>query len=214
MISFTEKMVKVPYEVTNEKGKTSTYYKDELKYTLTVKIAKEDFVKLRRKTTGIYRNEFGDVTLIDTGGQTNERKKWKNGKISNLMVVLNLKNFVYFVALSEFDQNCYENEEENRMICSLRVFSNIYNNELKNEPIYLVFTKLDVFKEKIQEKDLSNLFPEYKDGKDAKKAMQFIESLYQKKVGREITRVYYLNCLDREQVVKTFYEIALKAKLE
>lgn len=116
--------------------------------------------------------------------------------------------------MSEFDQNCYENEEENRMLCSLKVFSNLYNNELKNEPIYLVFAKYDVFLEKIKEKDLSTLFPEYKGGNDEKKATEFIEDLYRKKVGRDIQKIFYINCLDREQVTKTFYELALKAKLE
>lgn len=95
MISFTEKIVVVPTESVNEKGKFVTTQKEEIKHILHVNMSKEDFVKLRRKTTGIYRNEFGDVTIIDTGGQTNERKKWKNSKYNILTISFKPKKFCF-----------------------------------------------------------------------------------------------------------------------
>ncbi|EFC40218.1 predicted protein [Naegleria gruberi] len=75
----------------------------------------EDLARLQKKTVGIVNcgsTEFKNfkLTITDTGGQRNERKKWKHVISANP-----LPDAIFFmVSLSECFQYCYEDQNENR----------------------------------------------------------------------------------------------------
>ncbi|KAL9654025.1 hypothetical protein ABK040_011569 [Willaertia magna] len=118
----------------------------------------KDILNRRVKTTGMYfihfvmdviknneERETRNYLFLDSGGQRNERKKWNQ-------VYENTFSILYFVSLSDINLTLYEDINENRLFESLKVFEQICNEELllKNVPIVLIFTKIDIFKEKIK----------------------------------------------------------------
>lgn len=112
------------------------------------------------KTTGIVslysksdmESKYENIELFDTGGQRNERKKWKVFTSNTVPV----DGIVYLVALSEFNLSCYEDDATNRMIESLTLFEEIVNKkEFETVPIYLVFTKKNILDFKLRMFDLT-----------------------------------------------------------
>ena len=78
-----------------------------------------DILNSRSRTSGIVEDHFiikgVEFVILDVGGQRNERKKW--------MHCFEDMNAVIFVAaLSEFDQNLFEDETQNRMVEALTLF--------------------------------------------------------------------------------------------
>lgn len=117
-----------------------------------------DFLRVYMKTIGLntytFDNRGYNVEITDTGGQRNERKKWK----SFHHLVNEGSTVYYFVSLIEFAQELYEgkdyygldektrNPQGNRMVESLNVFEDVINERpYNNLDIHLVFTKKDLF---------------------------------------------------------------------
>lgn len=99
----------------------------------------------------IYFNRF-----VDTGGQRNERRKWVHA-------VTGMHLLIFCVALNDFDKKCYEDDKTNRLHESLNIWTNCIKERWFNHiPKLLLFTKLDLFKEKIQYINLNVCFPDYK----------------------------------------------------
>ena len=72
--------------------------------------------------------------------------------------------FVFCVALSEYNQLCYEDDTTNRTTESLSIFETIVNSPQYNtHPIFLVFTKKDIFKQKLRYTNLSVCFSDCPD---------------------------------------------------
>lgn len=108
------------------------------------------------KTTGIVEVErtfLGQCfKFIDVGGQRNERKKWVHVLDTSHAVI-------YPVSLSEYNTVCYEDDSTNRTHESLALFREIVNSDtFSGKPFYLIFTKDDVFLDKIQYFDLTAAF--------------------------------------------------------
>jgi len=78
---------------------------------------------------------------------------------------LDYRSFIIFcVSLSEYNQLCYEDETKNRTKESLELFEKIVNDvTLTNYPLFLVFTKKDVFKQKLRYTNLSVCFDDCPD---------------------------------------------------
>jgi guanine nucleotide-binding protein G(i) subunit alpha len=162
-----------------------------------------------RKTTGIVQQyiQFADMRLhiVDVGGQRNERKKWKNAYPGVNMVL-------FVVALSDYDQQLYEDESINRMQESLDVFEQTVNEPaFKDCPFFLIFNKVDSFQRRMEEmmSDLHVCFPEYNLGSDHKVAMKFIEekfvSLHTKKAGNQKLYIEYVNAINNDDI-DTFFD--------
>ena len=108
----------------------------------------EDVVRTRVKTSGIIEKQFniGGVafTLIDVGGQRNERKKWIhcfNGVTAVLFVA----------ALNEYDMLLSEDATTSRMMEALNLFEAICNSQwFVKTPIILLLNKRDLFIEKVR----------------------------------------------------------------
>lgn len=139
----------------------------------------EDVVRSRVKTTGIvemsFRLDDRSVTLIDVGGQRNERKKW-------IHCFEGVTAIIFVTSLSEYDQRCYEDDSTNRMHESLLLFDEICNSRwFMDTSIILFLNKMDLFKEKIKRTDLSQFFPEYEGGRNFEAAANFIRSKFEEK---------------------------------
>ncbi|KAL9656396.1 hypothetical protein ABK040_005162 [Willaertia magna] len=147
-----------------------------------------DLLHSQRKTTGITKmtidnvkplqknnllnQSINNVTIYDCGGQINERRKWKfmfdEAKQSGGKLIL-----LFFVSLSEFNQKCYEDENLNRTISSLQLFEEICKNEeLKDFKMFLIFTKKDVFEQKLKFTKLNVCFDDFTEIMDDKNLIQ------------------------------------------
>jgi guanine nucleotide-binding protein G(o) subunit alpha len=140
---------------------SAKYYLDSLerignhRYVPTV----QDILRTRVKSTGIVEYEFDfkelHFRLVDVGGQRSERKKW-------IHCFEDVTAILFFVALSAYDMGLREDGVVNRMDEALRLFNSILNNKWFMETSMILFlNKKDLFLEKIKEKPLSQVFPDY-----------------------------------------------------
>lgn len=125
-----------------------------------------------------------------------------------------MSNYIcYVTSLSHFNEPCYEDKNTNRMIESLNAFKDVCNDpELKEKPFIVIFNKLDIFKKKIQHKekyeDFLHVFPEYNDGHDEHKILEFItnEFLNLHERPKSIT-FYYSNAIEADSIKEIFDDI-------
>jgi len=169
----------------------------------------EDIVNCYSKTLGVSELKFdydGQLfSLIDTGGQRNERKKWA-------FITPDTSIIIFVCALNEYDKKLYEEGAVNRMIESLDVFTDAVNsNAFSNTQIILLFNKLDLFKEKIKTKNPKDYcFPDYKDDFDYDKALLYIKNRFlQCNITNKKISIFEGSALD-SQFMEIFYRNILK----
>ncbi|KAF0972354.1 hypothetical protein FDP41_009257 [Naegleria fowleri] len=119
----------------------------------------DDIISCRTKTTGITYIDFDflgtSYRVFDVGGARTERKKYEN-------VYPGLTGAYYTASLIDYRKTCYEDDFSSRFIESTTFFDTLCNGPLKYSPIFLVFTKLDIFKQTFEgETTFSRLCPEY-----------------------------------------------------
>jgi len=196
-------------EALKQRNKFQLFDSTEYLYGKINEIAKEDYVptledviKVRSKTTGISSNKFTvggqEFVIYDVGGQRNERKKWVN-------CFKNVKLVLFVVSLSEYDLLLYEDEETKRMKESLDLFETVSNNtrHFHSTPIVLIFNKIDLFREKIKNVDLTVAFDDYDGGKDADKAYKFIVKKYKAKCKDKSKPIYTVQLCAHDQKMIT-----------
>ncbi|CAG5119077.1 unnamed protein product [Candidula unifasciata] len=131
----------------------------------------QDILRCRAITTSIQHIEF-DVpdagqqvrfSLYDVGGQRGERKKW-------IQVFDSVVAILYLGDTSSFDQTLREDPRRNRLIESLEIFQQVWNNRfLRPVSILLFLNKIDILADKIARgrsitdflAQYPNRFPEY-----------------------------------------------------
>lgn len=116
--------------------------------------AEADIVHTRVRTAGIVTDVYDiDGTifeLYDVGGQRNERKKW-------IHCFEGVTAVIFVAALSEFDQQLFEDEGTNRMIEALNLFDDICNNAFfTNSSMILFLNKRDLFETKIKTRNIAD----------------------------------------------------------
>ena len=85
--------------------------------------------------------------MYDVGGQRNERKKW-------IHCFEDVTAVIFVAALSEYDQNLYEDASTNRMIEAIQLFDEITNNRFfVSSAMILFLNKKDLFEDKINKID-------------------------------------------------------------
>jgi len=136
----------------------------------------EDILRIRVRTTGIFETEFKiDGTkfkMFDVGGQRNERKKWIHC-FEGVTAVL------FVVAISEYDQNCYEDEKTNRMEEAMTLFAEICNSHwFENTNMILFLNKRDLFEDKIKRVPLKVCFKEFTGASDYKAGTEYIKDQF------------------------------------
>ena len=133
----------------------------------------EDVLHARSKTVGISETRFEmgrglAIHLVDVGGQRSERNKW-------IHCFDAVTSVIFCVALSEYDQVLLEDSHQNRMAESLVLFESIINSRwFQRSSIILFLNKIDIFKQKLARRPLSDYFPEYTGGDDVNKAAKYI----------------------------------------
>eukprot|EP00753_Platysulcus_tardus_P001519 PLAT11374.1.p2 GENE.PLAT11374.1~~PLAT11374.1.p2 ORF type:complete len:229 (+),score=70.63 PLAT11374.1:576-1262(+) len=112
----------------------------------------EDVLRSRVKTTGIVEEHFMveevQFTIIDVGGQRNERKKW-------IHAFDGVTAIMFLTSLSGYDLLCYEDQVTNRIDESLELFEGVCKEPcFRNTPIILFLNKSDLFAQKIRKVDI------------------------------------------------------------
>lgn len=123
----------------------------------------EDIIKLRTATletsVTILENSTGagaiQIPIVDVGGLLSCRKTWKE-EIPGATIV------VFVASLAAYDQAMAEDQSVNRMVDSLVLFQELVNTVPPQTEIYVVFSKKDVYDEKIKTRNIVDYFPGYK----------------------------------------------------
>jgi len=139
----------------------------------------QDVLRSRVRTTGIVSNEFiidgNKFQMYDVGGQRNERKKWIHC-FEGVTAVL------FVAAISEYDQNLYEDETMNRVTEALILFDEICNSRwFKKTSLILFLNKCDIFAEKIQKVPLTVCFPEYSGAQTYEDCAKYMQLQFEKR---------------------------------
>ena len=108
----------------------------------------QDVLRSRVRTTGIVETSFlideNTFKMYDVGGQRNERKKW-------IHCFENVTAVMFVAAISEYDQQLYEDESTNRMVEALNLFEEICNSRwFRDTSMILFLNKKDLFADKIK----------------------------------------------------------------
>ncbi|KAJ3446385.1 guanine nucleotide-binding protein g(o) subunit alpha [Anaeramoeba flamelloides] len=165
----------------------------------------EDILLCRVRTSGINQTNFSmddfKFTIIDVGGQRNERKKW-------ISCFEGITALLYISSISEYNQQLFEDQKVNRMHESLSLYESTINSKwFEKTPIILFLNKIDLFKEKIKKHDLSVCFPDYKDGLDEKKSREYIKNKFIEKNLNKNKEVYsHFTCATDTSNIKFVFE--------
>jgi GTPase SAR1 family protein len=177
---------------------------------------KEDILRARLRTSGIVERMFkiGNVNFkfLDVGGQRNERRKW-------IHCFDGVTAIIFVAAISEFDQVLYEDEKENRLHESVRVFDQICNNKYFTQTAMILFlNKKDLFEDKIKKVSLRVCFPEYKGSDSYDEATDYIKAKFLDVNKGEKLVFCHATCATDTQNVERVFEacklVILKANLE
>eukprot|EP00479_Gromia_sphaerica_P009299 TRINITY_DN386_c0_g1_i1.p1 TRINITY_DN386_c0_g1~~TRINITY_DN386_c0_g1_i1.p1 ORF type:complete len:445 (+),score=65.67 TRINITY_DN386_c0_g1_i1:184-1518(+) len=115
----------------------------------------EDILHARLRTTGLVEDssiliQKEKFSVVNTGGQRNERKKWVHCRD-------NVSAVIFLVNISGYNQVLYEDEATCRLLEDLQLFRDICNSRwFKDTPFILVFNKIDAFERKIVNFPLSD----------------------------------------------------------
>lgn len=127
-----------------------------------------DVLQARVRTTGIEEAPFNvldfQFRMMDVGGQRSERRKWMNCFDSVTAII-------FCASLSEYDQTLREDESQNRMHESLKLFQEM-RTQFLNTTFIVFLNKIDLFQEKIKRVSLDKCFPDWK-GKPLDKLHSF-----------------------------------------
>ncbi|KAJ1547411.1 hypothetical protein HK096_003055, partial [Nowakowskiella sp. JEL0078] len=142
----------------------------------------EDSVMARVMTTGILTTEINisplRFTVVDVGGQRNERRKWIH-TMDDCSVI------VYVVNLAGYNSVLFEDQTQNRMVECLSLFKQTANNPIFAEtPIFLIFNKKDLFETKIREDPITSCpcFEDFKGSSELRENLDFIENKFKSQI--------------------------------
>ncbi|KAI5476777.1 Guanine nucleotide-binding protein subunit alpha [Pseudohyphozyma bogoriensis] len=119
----------------------------------------DDIIRARVRTTGIIETTFKvgklKYRIFDVGGQRSERRKWIN-------VFEGVDVLLFLVAISEYDQKLYEDQDQSRLLEAITVFSSVSNSRwFSRSTLILFLNKIDLFREKLPKSSLSECFPAF-----------------------------------------------------
>jgi hypothetical protein len=107
-----------------------------------------DILLTRVRTTGVVQEEFYvglEKCLINLpGGARNERKKW-------IHCFENVTHILYFIAISDYDRMCWEDEQTPRLDEALSLWESIGTSKYFQDTRFtIVFSKQDLFQKKLE----------------------------------------------------------------
>merc|ERR1711871_1938778 len=114
----------------------------------------QDYLRTRVRTTGVvtsaYKIKSVNFEFYDVGGQRNERRKW-------IHFFDDVTAVMYVAAISEYDQTLFEDQNTNRMLEALDLWSQVCELEVFEDSAMILFlNKKDLFLEKIAEFPIQN----------------------------------------------------------
>ncbi|KAJ6245490.1 guanine nucleotide-binding protein g(o) subunit alpha [Anaeramoeba flamelloides] len=206
---WNDKLIQSVYQKRNEFHipESMNYYYNKLKTIADPNYlpSDEDILLCRVRTSGINQTNFSmddfKFTIIDVGGQRNERKKW-------ISCFEGITALLYISSISEYNQQLFEDQKVNRMHESLSLYESTINSKwFEKTPIILFLNKIDLFKEKIKKHDLNVCFPDYKDGLDEKKSREYIKNKFIEKNLNKNKEVYsHFTCATDTSNIKFVFE--------
>ncbi|GAM27439.1 hypothetical protein SAMD00019534_106150 [Acytostelium subglobosum LB1] len=133
----------------------------------------QDILWTRVSTTAVTETSFSSkgmhFRMIDVGGQRGHRDKW-------IHHFSDVTSIFFVVSLSEYDQVLEEDTTTNRMLESMKVFTNVINGKwFKDVPVLLFLNKRDLFMEKIKRVNLNVCFEEYDGSNNYEEALAYIK---------------------------------------
>lgn len=164
----------------------------------------DDLLRCRIHSTGVKKELFTikeiKFHLLDVGGQRNERKKWVRC-FENVTAVL------YVVALSEYDQLCYEDNETNRVLEALDLFEDISNSEwFADTPIILFLNKRDLLAEKIKTIPLQDFFPDFKGDGSYPDVIAFLQNEFDERNQQDREIISHVTCATNTKDVDDVFQ--------
>ncbi|KAL9656357.1 hypothetical protein ABK040_005123 [Willaertia magna] len=165
--------------------------------------SEKDILYAMSRTVGYLEFEFDffgrKKRMIDLGGTRMERKKL--GKTNIYQLEENMA-MIFFINLSEFDKNLWEDGTTNRLSESLQLFTKL-SLQFKDKRQIILFTKVDELKTKIENGcKFSDYIPEFKgDNTNIKEIFYFILNLFSEKYkGKDRLEYHAINALNRAEV--------------
>jgi len=167
----------------------------------------------RARTSGITEFSFVleklNFTIIDVGGQRSERRKW-------IHCFQDVTAVLYCVALSEYDQQLFEDALVNRMHESLQLWTDIVNGSWFVKTAMIVFlNKVDLFREKLKRVPLGVCFPEYQGENSYENAASYIQEKFRNVLIDPAKQLYFnLTCATDTENVKFVFNAARRIILK
>jgi GTPase SAR1 family protein len=156
------------------------------------------FVKGNSATSSLH------LKFVDVGGQRSQRPKW----LHQFQVCDSL---IYVVAINEYDQVLFEDNETNRVHESIYLFDVIcQNKEIRNMNLILFLNKRDLFEEKLLKKKvpLTECFPEYTGGLDLDHATEYIKQKFGEKNTNPHRDIYFhVTCATDTDQIKVVLDV-------
>eukprot|EP01126_Amoeba_proteus_P031739 TRINITY_DN3107_c0_g1_i22.p1 TRINITY_DN3107_c0_g1~~TRINITY_DN3107_c0_g1_i22.p1 ORF type:complete len:357 (+),score=57.80 TRINITY_DN3107_c0_g1_i22:82-1152(+) len=174
----------------------------------------EDYFKARIKTTGIVESTFTvnntNFTIVDVGGQRSERKKW-------LHCFGSVDAIIFLAAINEYDMVLEEDETENRLVESIKLWRALTNAPFfKGIPFILFLNKSDLFEQKLPKVPLAEIFADYPTFhessavaglSDYEKGWKFIKEQYAKYFAGTSFYAHTTCAIDTESCRKVFKSV-------
>jgi len=173
--------------------------------------SEEDILLVRQTTTGVNSSSFSinghTFQVFDVGGQRSERNKW-------IHCFDSVTAILFVASLSCYDQALFELDFINGMQESLNLFSEVINSRwFKRTAMILFLNKADLFRIKIEKKDLRICFPKYDGENNFKEGVDYIRKQFlarneqQGKTGARQIYVHVTCATDRDNVEKVFNDV-------
>ncbi|PNY16345.1 guanine nucleotide-binding protein alpha-1 subunit-like [Trifolium pratense] len=163
---------------------------------------KEDVLLARVRTTGVVEIQFSPVgenkksgevyRLFDVGGQRNERRKW-------IHLFEGVSAVIFCVAISEYDQTLFEDENKNRMMETKELFEWVLKQQCFEVPLNVCEWFKDYQPVSTGKQEIEHAYEFVK--------KKFEESYFQNTAPDSVDRVfkiYRTTALDQKVVKKTF----------
>lgn len=161
----------------------------------------EDIIKLRdatqKKAQTLVEVAAVNIPIIDIGGLSFYRNIWAEETAAATIAV-------FVASMACYDQVMSEDHTVNRMVDSIVLFQELVNSATPDTHIYLVFSKKDIYEEKIKTRNIVDYFPGYKGTPgDAPQGIKYFEAKFLDK-----------NMIDQEKMANVTSYITTLSNLE